>query len=160
MSFRFRLVGTNPFNIRSLPPLTFLVNHVQLTLANLHKCTMSSPQLIVHSRKRTKSAYAGCPFPSVISGEISPGRRKPTAVVPDSCGLCYGYAGQRTKFGVSPGTRKDICIITAAVAAGMTEIIRLKPRFQTRVALPNFVRIKPVPQSARRSAAHSIASLV
>ena len=72
--------------------------------------------------KGQNSIIAGCPFPSVISGKISPDRRKPAAVVPDSCGLCYGYAGQRTRFGVSPGTRKDICIITAAVAAGMTGV--------------------------------------
>ena len=66
--------------------------------------------------KGQNGIIAGCPFPSVISGKISPDRRKPAAVVPDSCGLCYGYAGQRT------GTRKDICIITAAVAAGMTGV--------------------------------------
>ena len=72
--------------------------------------------------KGQNSTIAGCPFPPVISEKISPDRRKPAAVVPDSCGLCYGYAGQRTRFGVSPGTRKDICIITAAVAAGMTEV--------------------------------------
>ena len=54
MSFRFRLVGTNPFNIRSLPPLTSLVNLIQLTLANLHNTTMSSPVLIVYSRKKTE----------------------------------------------------------------------------------------------------------
>ena len=72
--------------------------------------------------KGQNGIIAGCPFPSVISGKISPDRRKPAAVVPDSCGLCYGYAGQRTRFGVSPGTRKDICIITAAVAAGMTGV--------------------------------------
>ena len=121
MSFQFRLVDTNPFNICSLPPLTFLVNRIQLTLANLYKRTVSSPQLIVHLAKG-QNRSAACPFPSVISREISQGRRKPAAVVPDSCGLCYGYAGQRTRFGVSPGTRKDICIITAAVAAGMTGV--------------------------------------
>ena len=72
--------------------------------------------------KGQNGIIAGCPFPSVISGKIFPDRRKPAAVVPDSCGLCYGYAGQRTRIGVSPGTRKDICIITAAVAAGMTGV--------------------------------------
>ena len=54
MSFQFRLVDTNPFNICSLPPLTFLVNRIQLTLANLYKRTVSSPQLIVHLAKGQK----------------------------------------------------------------------------------------------------------
>ena len=34
--------------------------------------------------------------------------------------LCWVYRAVHP--GVSPGTRKDICIITAAVAAGMTEV--------------------------------------
>ena len=54
MSLRFGLVDTNPFNICSLPPLTFLVNLIQLTLANLYNAAMSSSVLIVYSRKRTE----------------------------------------------------------------------------------------------------------
>ena len=54
MSFRFGLVDTNPFNICSLPPLTSLVNLIQLTLANLYNAAMSSSVLIVYSRKRTE----------------------------------------------------------------------------------------------------------
>ena len=54
MSLRFGLVDTNPFNICSLPPLTSLVNLIQLTLANLYNAAMSSSVLIVCSRKRTE----------------------------------------------------------------------------------------------------------
>ena len=39
-----------------------------------------------------------------------------------TAGSCYVLTYRAVCHGVSPGTRKDICIITAAVAAGMTEV--------------------------------------
>ena len=55
-------------------------------------------------------------------------------------GCCSGQPRARVRLGipdsmplgVSPGTRKDSCIITAAVAAGMTEIVDQNYSFDRR----------------------------
>ena len=110
--------------------------------------------------KGRKGIIAGCPFPSVISGKISPDRRKPAAVVPDNCGLCYGYAGQRTKFGVSPGTRKDICIITDAVASVTTENYSFETTVSNEIGFTGLRPDKARVAICAPHATHSIAFLV
>ena len=87
-------------------------------------------------------------------------KAEPAVVVPDNCGLCYGYAGQRTRFGVSPGTRKDICIITAAVAAVTTENYSFETTISNEIGFTGLRPDKARVAICAPQATHSIAFLV
>ena len=158
MSFRFGLVGTNPFNIRSLPPLTFLVNLIQLTLANLYNAAMSSSALIVYSRKRTerhncRMSVSIRHFRENISGQEE-------ALFRMTAGSCYVLTYRAVCHGVSPGTRKDICIITAAVAAVTTENYSFETTISNEIGFTGLRPDKARVAICAPQATHSIAFLV
>ena len=160
MSFRFGLVDTNPFNICSLPPLTYLVNLIQLTLANLYNAAMSSSALIVYSRKRTerhncRMSVSIRHFRENISGQEEArsrcsGQLRALLRVRRAAYQVWGF----------PGTRKDICIITAAVAAVTTENYSFETTISNEIGFTGLRPDKTRVAICAPQATHSIAFLV
>lgn len=133
MSFRFGLVDTNPFNICSLPPLTYLVNLIQLTLANLYNAAMSSSALIVYSRKRTerhncRMSVSIRHFRENISGQEEArsrcsGQLRALLRVRRAAYQVWGFPRDKKGYLYHNSCRRT---------SYDRELIRLKPRFQTR----------------------------